>query len=272
MVRRYHSGMVPATFAQSSATNPELRFAVSFKPDGSYPIATLASGGGNSRMVSWLQSIPANTYVAWTFFHEPNDEIRGGTLNVTQFKQVYTQMRAALNSATLASGVTVKIAPCFMAYRLTDTPTYWSDSWVPATADMDLLTFDAYGNPGEGGATSSGSNTYGAATGSGYGTKYPLPSVRFQPMFDIINRLGWAQHWGILEVDSPARSWDVNETARARWFKDTNDLFLTQPYPPEIVLLWEAPSGVNWDQSFGRLSGSATPLVNALAPYIQGSP
>ena len=36
---------------------------------------------------------------------------------------------------------------------------------------------------------------------------------------------------------------------------------LAQPTPPYMILLWEAPSGVNWDQEYGRVSGSYTAVV-----------
>jgi len=136
---------------------------------------------------------------------------------------------------------------------------------------MDLMTWDVYGNPGQQ-TSSTGSNIYGTATGNGLGTTYPLPAARFQDVFDIINRTGWAQHWGILEVNAPDRDWDFNESARARWLTDTYNYLLSRPYKPELVLLWEAPSGANWDQRFGRQSGSPTACVNALAPFIRSSP
>ena len=278
MVRRYNSNFVPASWPVSNAVFPEGRISYSFKADasGSFTIAGLAAGNGNARFRSFIESIPAGKTVYLTYYHEVNDDIREGRITPAQFKatygHLYGQLQAARAANSLAAGTTVKLCANFMAYRLTDRPTYFDDSWVPSHSQMDLLTFDIYGNPGELGASSTGSNTYGTATGPGYGTRYPLPSVRAQPMFDIIRRLGWAQKWGILEVNTPARSWDSNEASRARWFKDMYDLFLAQPYKPEVVLLWEAPSGVNWDQSFGRVAGSPNASVNALAPYIKGSP
>lgn len=269
-VRRYYPGMLPATFGQTTATCPEKRLSVSFKPDSTFTAASLATGGGNARLLSWLQSIPAGWTVYLTYYHEVNDDIRTGAITAANFKNAYAQFMPVISGASLAANVTVRLCANFMAYNLNDTTgTYWSDSWIPAHGDMNLLTFDIYGNPGQQ-TSSTGSNTYGKATGASYGSTYPLPSARFQSMFDILDRTGWATTWGILEINSPARSWDTSETARARWLVDSFELCLARPTRPELVLLWEAPSGVNWDQSFGR-NGNVSAGVEALRPYIEGS-
>jgi hypothetical protein len=272
MVRRYHTGMLPASFAQGVSVAPEKRACVSFQAEGSgtFTLSGLIAGSGNARITTWAESIPANTYVIVMFRHEANLHIPE-SLSGAQFVAVTEQVRTAIDAAALNSGVTLKLCANFSSYQLTGSN--WSDSWVPGPDVIDLLTFDTYGNPGNN-TSSTQSNRYGTPTGTGYGTTYPLPEVRFQQTFDIIRRTGFAQHWGILEINAPARSWDTNESARARWFKDTYDLLLAQPYPPEVVLLWEQvdQSFANWNQSFGRVSGNPTPMVNALKPYIQGSP
>lgn len=271
-VRRYHSGMLPATFAQTVAQCPEKRTSVSFKPSTGFSAAQLAAGGGNTRLRQWLESIPPGWKVWLTYYHEPNDDFQNGRITPAQFTQAYAQFYPVIQSAALATGVEVKLCANFMAYQLTSV---FSDSWVPAHGTMDLLTFDIYGNPGNN-TSASGTNKYGTATGSGYGTTYPDVVARCRDMFAVIRRLGWQEHWGVLEVNTPARTWDTDESSRALWLTDIYEYFLNPPLPngapPEIVLLWEAPSGVNWDQAFGRTSGNPLVCADALAPYIEGTP
>lgn len=279
MVRIYGTaGLNGGSFSPTTTTAPEKRCCFSYKSKdvqgtADFTLAQLANGTATATMIQWLQDIPAGWVVVWVFHHEPNSS-GGMEIDPTLYKQVYHQMRLALNAATLATGTKVFLAANFMAFQLTGSS--WSDSWVPSLADIDWLTWDDYGNPGVN-TSPTGSNVYGGpATGQAYGTTYPLPSARYADMFAITARLGFADRWGVLEQSSPGRDWDPTEAGRAAWQQDTIDLHMSPPMagstPPRIFLLWEAHSGVKWDQAFGRQSGNATPLVNVWKPYITGVP
>jgi hypothetical protein len=279
-VRRYsgarwnlNNGVFPFT----TSTAPEKRISYSTKADssGTYSKSGIAAGNGNSMLRDWLESIPAGWAVWLTYYHEPNDDFRDGSLSVTHFRDAHEQFRTTIDSAALQTGVTVKLTPNFMAYNVHDTPTFFSDSWVPPVGVADLLTFDLYGNPGEF-TSQTTANTYGAPTGAAYGTTYPLVANRMADTFAAIERNGFADHWGLLEFNTPARDWDTTESNRAQWFTDALAHIMAPPMtgavPPEIVLLWEAPSGVNWDQRFGRVSGNALTCANIWKPYMTSTP
>ena len=161
---------------------------------------------------------------------------------------------------------------------------------MPRKSDgVDILTWDVYGNPGFN-TKNSGSNKYGGpATGNQYNSTYPLPSERFADFFAITDRCGFADSWGILEINSPLRNWDTTEAGRALWTQDAIDLLLNPPMTgsvaPKIVLPWEAPSGANWNQAYGynthpekggtRVAfnpASGSPMWGVWAPYITGTP
>lgn len=263
-VRRYYKGPLPAQFEQTTAIAPEKRLSISFKPGGVFDAAAMASGAFNDMLRRWLESIPAGWTVYLSYLHEVNDDIKKGRLTGAQFVNAYKQFMPVIQDAALRTGVVVKLCANFMAYQLTATTTAtWSDAWVPPPGAMDLCTFDIYGNPGV--------NTQ-QVTGPGYGTDYPDPAIRAASMFGVLRRTGWLQHWGILELNTPARDWDTNESQRAAWLKAMTDHLLGQPTPPEILLFWEAPSGINWDQSFGRVSGNPLTCANAVAPYLYSVP
>lgn len=255
----------------------EGRMSTSFKAGGGFSESQLAtSTAALDMMISHLENLQAGTKYYWTHHHEPNSS-GGMEVPYTQFVQVYDQMMNAKSQASLAADVEVWITANFMAYQV-DTSN-WSDAWVP---NCDILTWDIYGNPGVN-TSPSGSNKYGGpATGSAYGTTYPLADQRCAPMFRVTERTGYADSWGVLEVNSPLRNWDANEAGRLAWHEDMLALFNNPPMagavPPKICLLWEAPSGVNWRQGYGYNNYPGTEFtavgatVNYNATTVQNSP
>lgn len=283
VLRVYSPNTLQSSFNVTTATAGEKRACTSFKAGGSFSSAQLANGTAAATMRSYLQDIPAGWTVYWVYHHEPNSS-GGMEVNPTDFVNTYRQMMLAKQAATLQTGVKVYITCNFMAYQV-DSPTNWSDSWIPPRGThCDILTWDIYGNPGVN-TSPSGSNKYGGpANGSAYGTTYPLVDQRCAPMFRVTERTGYADSWGVLEVNTPLRNWDTNEAGRVLWHQDIIATFLDPPMagavPPKICLLWEAPSGVNWRQQYGNNLPDGTntgdpntsPMWNVWKPYMEGVP
>jgi hypothetical protein len=302
-VRRYNSSFLDsASFPITTAIAPEKRVSYSVKVNnsGPYTMSGLGSGAGNSMLTDWCEDIPPNWTVYLTFYHEPNDDIRAGNFTATQFRNVYSQFRTAIDNATLQSGVTVELVSNFMAYRVADTPTYFDDSWVPPEAD--IMTFDLYYNPGHF-TTQVLAPNCSFSSGAEYGASFPSHTTRWRDTFEAIVRNGYKDRWGVLEFNGPPRDWDGpanpdyvcgtdkrkryqggrtasghntsgTEVERAAALKGGVDLCLSQPTvlgqkmaKPEIFLFWEHPAGVNWNQKFYHDN-----VWNALKPYIVGTP
>lgn len=303
-VRRYSGAaynLNNGVFQFTTAVAPEKRISYSVKPNasGPYTYAGLASGAGNSMLTDWCESIPAGPwYVPLTYMHEVNDNIRNNDLTTAQYRNTYEQFRTAIDNATLQPGVQVKLASNFMAYKVAVQGSgpdaddcFFHDQWVPPPDVADLMTFDLYGNPG---------HFTTQVTGDEYGTSFPVVKTRFRDTFAAIERNGFAEHWGILELNTPPRDYDgpVNpaydpngvkqkrykggltatghnathtEVERAKWLVDATEHCLHPPMagsvPPEILLYWEHPEGVNWNQKFYD-----DRVWNALKPYIVGTP
>jgi hypothetical protein len=273
MVRIYYSGMLPSSFDLTTTDCPEKRACVSFL-NGSFTWDQMGSGSADAAVRSYVQSIPAGWTVYICLRHEANLHIPA-SLTGAQLVAAYNDLYPVIHGATLRAGVTVKLLVNYSAYQLTGSS--WSDSWVPTPDNCDLLTFDLYGNPGNN-TSASGTNKYGGpATGSGYGTTYAIPSTRAHDMFAIIDRLGYAQRWGILELNAPARDWDTKESGRALWHQDMFALMYNPPMTngsaPDVVLLWEMDqsTGAGWNQSYGRVSGTPHSVADAIASYVVGS-
>jgi hypothetical protein len=281
-VRIYNGSRMPAQFNLSVNVAQEKRASYSFKAGGDS--AGLASGKYNATMKSWLESIPPNWTIFWTYHHEVNSS-SGLEVPAIEYLATYHQMRVVLQSASLADGVQVFITCNFMGFQLGS----FQRSWIPPREDCDILSWDLYGNPGVN-TSPTGSNKYGGpATGSGYDTTYPLISQRLAPMFQITDDAGYADSWGLLEVNSPLRNWDATEAGRVAWTKEYITTCLKPPMtgsvPPKVMLLWEAPSGANWNQAYGynthaakggtRVAyspASGSPMWAVWAPYITGTP
>ena len=294
-VRIYNTGLMPSTFSISQNIAQEKCASWSFKEGND--LAGLAAGNYNSSMTSWLNGIPSGWTIYWTFHHEVNSSTGlDPGMDATSYKQVYHQMRTCLNNANLSTGTNVFITCNFMSYGLSG----FQQSWVPPRADCDIMTFDAYGNPGSVGTSSTTHNKYGPSTaeggdsalGRGYADTYPLPSDRLAGMFSIIDTAGYADSWGLLEVNAPLRNWDADESGRAQFLQDYINLCMAPPMtgsvPPKIMLMWEATSGANWNQAFGYNTDTTTtpqgtnkvyasnpansPCWDVWYPYMTGSP
>ena len=279
-IRHYSPNyLVPEAPAHWYTGATEGRMCTSFKAGGGYSESQLATSPAVlDDMISHLESLRVDTKYYWVHHHEPNSS-GGLEVPAAQFVQVYDQMMEAKAQASLRAGVEVYICANFMAYQV-DTSN-WSDSWVP---NCDILTWDIYGNPGVN-TPQSGSNKYGGpATGSAYNTLYPEIVARCAPMFRVTERTGFADSWGVLEVNTPLRNWDNNENGRVLWHEDMLEHFNSPPMrgavPPKIMLLWEAPSGVNWRQQYGNNLPAGTntgdpansPMWDVWLPYMNGVP
>jgi hypothetical protein len=293
VIRIYQPNTLSANFGVTTATAVEKRACTSYKAGGGFSSTQLSNGTATATMRAYLEDIPAGWTVWWVYHHEPNSS-GGMEVNPTEFVNTYRQMMIAKGQANLAAGTTVYITCNFMAYQVGTSN--WSNSWIPPRGThCDILTWDIYGNPGVN-TSASGSNKYGGpATGSAFGTTYPLVDQRCAPMFQATEDTGYADSWGVLEVNTPLRNWDSNEAGRTLWFQDIINLFMNPPMPgavpPKICLLWEAPSGVNWNQAFGyndarsidpdwaygtiaytSTKANNSPLWNVWKPYMEGVP
>lgn len=292
-VREYGSSPSQTTWNVSVNTAQEKCVCYSFQGDP----AGMAAGNYQTAMITWLNNIPAGWTVYWVYRHEVQrffTTTGNGTITPAQYVSAYHHMRLALNNANLATGVQVFITANFMGNNFgAQTPDQY-----PSPNDCDILTYDLYGDPGNQTSTTT-ANTYGptsaeggsGALGPAYDCTYPLITPRLNPIFPIIEAAGFADSWGILEVNAPLRNWDVNEVGRAAWQQDYIDRLMNPPMtghvPPQIVLLWETPTGNQWNQAYGyndhgggtngtNSSFSANPALSPMwdvwYPYINGSP
>jgi hypothetical protein len=235
VARIFHERGLPQawTWARDGLSD-EKRAQVSFKT----PPGSLARGSEDATILSWLRSIPAGWTIWLTLWHEPGDELRAGGFSAAEFQAGWRRLSQLVRQNTQDNDVTVYLTPVFGRY-LVDTAS-WSDAWVPAPADVDLLSWDIYGN----------------STGNaGLNSPYPDVPELVDACLRVTERLGF-QRWGVSEFNAPRRSWDASESARVRWLElfksycwSSERGVAPQLAHPELFLLWEG-FGTNWDQNF----------------------
>ncbi|MBA2559608.1 MAG: hypothetical protein H0V07_06900 [Propionibacteriales bacterium] len=237
VARVYYTRMLPTTWdASKEGASPQAACQVSFKAEP----ADVAAGQHDATIVSWVESIPAGWLVYLTFWHEPNDELRDGRFSAQSYRAAWSRLSTLVRRQTrVRDGATVRLVPNFMAYQV-GVDGQWSDDWVPRPNEVDFVSWDIYGNPTGGDGLSGG---------------YPPPQGPVDPCLRASGRLGFAS-WGISEFNTPARSWDADESARRSWLTDFHAYAVSttrqvgpQLGAPRIMLLWEG-NGVNWDQTF----------------------
>ena len=234
---------------------PERRLQMSFKR---LP-ARILDGSYDSRIMSYLNSIPAGWMVGVTYWHEPNAELATGAFSAADFKAAWYRIGRLIRSSTSRA-------------RLVAMPNYtgpgnarFDESWVVRRASMpasSILTWDKYGNP----PPKIDAPVNPAVK---YRGLYRLPPDVFGATLKATVRLGWASSWAISELNAPRRIADPLEVERRRWFVDAIGYLTSRPAgisAPRHLLVWEG-QGTQFDQRF-----HTKPMRDALRPYFRRSP
>jgi hypothetical protein len=102
---------------------------------------TLLSGGFDTALINFCQSIPSNEYVMLTFNHEPESSV--ATMPASQFVQAFQYFYTLVKAHT---GSNVKVGPILMGYTWDPTSGRNPQNWNPGAAYCDFFGVDFY-NP-----------------------------------------------------------------------------------------------------------------------------
>jgi hypothetical protein len=237
MSRVYYSTLPAAIDSKITDNSPEKRCQASFK--GFQPSQVVA-GAADSVITSFAGSVPGDTTVFLTYWHEPNSELNAVQFTATEYKNAWIRIAGLLWSLPSRNRVIPMVnysAPNGWGAAA------WDDSWLVHYGDLGndnaIISWDAYGNPhASGGLT-------------GLDTPYPSVGSTLDLMYAKTQLGGYEANgrWGITEINSPRRNFDPSESQRATWFQDVVDYLTSRPTSPHHVLLWEG-DGVQWDQNF----------------------
>lgn len=302
MTRQYYgAGGLPATFSETATTgglgtNVKKRCNITWKKHD--PTQVLA-GDADVDFCTYVNAIPSGWEIAMTYYHEPNGDLNTTNFTADKYRQAQIRLGALLEGRTMASisqtakaaaapavslatGVKVYMAVCISGPRGTaaTAPTSAGNNWdtgvvetsvkncVPNAADMDaaaILLLDNYQNPPPAIAQviDAGNPTVESL--------YPTPTaINGFFVANVLSQYGYdtgGRGWGIGETMAPLRT---NDDAAGSGQTAAVESFLTyceavNP-PPRVILLWEAPTGVSFDQT--AVAGTRRVIVqHALGQY-----
>ena len=187
MVRVFFPGAPPA-WSGSTADIPHRTVNVSFKFDADDVVA----GKHDAAMRTWFAGVPRNIDVYWTYYHEPEDNIRDGEFTAAQYRAAWQRLRGL---ADAAGNPRLRSALVLMEWSLRPASgRNWRD-YYPGKATIDVLSWDVY-------------NAQAAKGG------YAAPATLFGQIVAVAEAEG--RPWAVSEFGSHLATGDTG-TARAAW-------------------------------------------------------
>jgi hypothetical protein len=154
------------------------------------------AGKFDSQLRNYFQTAPTDAPIFWSYYHEPEDEVKRGEFTAEQFRQAF---RRIVNIA--AASCKSNLYPTLILMGWTAEPASkldWRD-WYPGSDYVSLLAWDPY------------NGAHGDAT------YYKSPSVLFDAVVEKSRLAG--KPFGIAETGSARVPGDSSGTGRAEWLK-----------------------------------------------------
>jgi len=254
MRRIYNPGAIGGTWSQHDTTTRGHWY--SFKGD----ISTMGSGGYDSALTTWLNSVPGSHLLYLTWQHEPENPSKA--IVAAEFRtgaqHFYTHVKSIRPQTTV-------VMPVFMDWTHNPASGRNPLDWYPGDNYTDIIGVDTY-------------NTYLWEPAGSPATWENIPITgRANPMVGFRNFVNFAaahdKPWAIGEVatrehqsDSPATQATLN-SYKARWITDLGDYAAQNGC---TALLWFniLKSGdTTADILLTSSQGSITAFGNILAEY-----
>ncbi len=119
---------------------PGRNVVVSFK----FPPTAVLSGAYDASMQQWFAKAPRNVDVYWSFWHEPEDDIRDASFTPADYKAAFAHLDEL---ADRADNPRLKSTVILMSYSLLpETGRNWRN-YLPDPAHVDVLAWDIYNRP-----------------------------------------------------------------------------------------------------------------------------
>ena len=213
IVRVFYSGAPEPWPGRAGAANRPV--VVSFKLA---PRAVLA-GRYDDAMRRWFATAPRSYPVYWSFYHEPEDNIRRGEFTAADYRAAWRHLAAL---ADAAHNPQLRATLILMNYTLFPQAHRSLRDYYPGGATIDVLGWDVYSEAFRNGG-------------------YASPSS----LFDDVARASAQLHkpWGVAELGSQLAAGDTG-SGRAAWLRACGS-WLTE-HGAEFGLYFDTPVGGNF--------------------------
>jgi hypothetical protein len=162
---------------------------VSFK---AHP-AEILSGKDDALLSNWFRTAPTDREIWWSYWHEPEDDIAGGSFTAQQYRDAYRHIAAL---ADAAKNPRLHNTVILMCWTLNPASGRTFSDYFPGKDVVDTLGWDCYSVP------------------SSY-TPYAKPYDMYNRAITMSRNLGL--DFGIAETGSLLAGADPDGTKRAAW-------------------------------------------------------
>lgn len=167
---------------------------VSFK----YNAADIKSGKHDAHVRSWFRSVPRDRDVYWTYYHEPEDNIRDGEFSAADYRAAWKRLKTLADEA---GNPRLHSTLVLMQWSLTkESGRDWRD-YYPGPETIDVLGWDVY--------------NYASQVDRG---EYRTPAEMFDQIIQISKQEG--RPWAVAEFGSQLAKGDSG-AKRAAWLRDS---------------------------------------------------
>lgn len=230
LVRVFYPG-APAPWP-GLAGIPDRPVSVSFK----LPPAAVAAGAYDDQMLAWFRGAPADREIYWTYYHEPEDNVKAGEFSAAEYRAAWRRLASLADRAGKPRLRSTLVLMCFTLQKASGRN--WQD-YYPGSDVIDVMAWDCY--------------SYLSKKGG-----YLPPENIFDDAVDLTRSLG--KPFAITEFGSAVATGD-NGAGRAAWLRQTGRYlesrgavfaaYFDSPVNDEYRLL-DAESKAAWREFAGR--------------------
>jgi hypothetical protein len=156
------------------------------------------AGKYDAQLRDYFDSAPTTAPIFWSYYHEPEDEVKRGDFTASQFRTAFKRI-----AGIAAESCKPNLYPTLILMGWTADPASkldWTD-YYPGSSSVSVLGWDPY----------NGAN--------GDATSYRSPDAVFGNVADASRAAG--KPWGIAETGTVRVPGDSSGTGRAAWLKSS---------------------------------------------------
>jgi hypothetical protein len=188
-VRVFNTGAPKAW--PGNAGNLDRTVIVSFK----FAPQDVIAGKEDSLMKSWFANAPRDRNVYWSYFHEPEDQIRDGAFTAAQYREAWTHLASLADAANNPRLISTLI---LMQWTLMKgSGRNWQDYYA-GSGVIDAFGWDVYN-----GNSANDNGTYNS------------PASLMDPILAVQKQTG--KPYGVAELGAKRASSDTSGSGRAAW-------------------------------------------------------
>jgi hypothetical protein len=210
ILRTFHDGLPPDWPGDAGATDGPV--VVSFKAEPE----DVVEGVHDERLRDWFAGAPRDRDVHWTFFHEPENEVRQGHFTEAEFRDAWAHLDALAEEAGNERLHATLVLTCWTLQPASGRD--WRDYYAGPEV-VDVLAWDCYNTDAQRGT-------------------YRTPEQMFSAAAEAAE--GEGKPWGIAEFGSSIAAGD-DGTERAAWL--TASVEWLRQRGARFVILFDAPIG-----------------------------